>query len=238
MEDNGVDVVHFESASKVGTTGIISLDGKSTKDEVKATLNDAVYKNNKVNYDVLQSIDYSDWGISVRTPEHYFDAEGIAGTQLRKLGPSDISEDAVFTVGENNKQLNKAELLEFYQKLISENVIDDYNKLTSDFTDIDKLAKIIQDEVKGNDRYSPEIAKACEVITDLDGTKRFALPAYSPIQAQRIQQLLFSIIRSRVTRQKIKGGAAFQVSNYGLIDELQIKFNNDGSIKHIEAYLP
>ena len=60
---------------------------------------------------------------------------------------------------------------------------------------------------------------------------------FDPIQSQKVQTLLNSIIKSRITKQKIKGGALIQVSDYGLTDELQMVFKDkDGNLLTWESY--
>lgn len=53
-----------------------------------------------------------------------------------------------------------------------------------------------------------------------------------------MQTLLNSIIKSRITKQKIRGGTFIQVSDYGLTDQLNIRFKTkDGKlIKTKEEY--
>mgnify|MGYP000443978501 FL=1 len=67
------------------------------------------------------------------------------------------------------------------------------------------------------------------------------------MQSQKVQTLLNSVIKSGtkkvsgITKQKIRGGALIQVSNYGLTDELHIVFEGEGAnkrIKYLECYMP
>ena len=75
----------------------------------------------------------------------------------------------------------------------------------------------------------------------LNDKGQFNIPLFDPVQSQRVQQLLNSIIKNRITKQKIKGGALIQVSDYGLTDELNIVFEGEGEnkrIKYLECYMP
>lgn len=52
-----------------------------------------------------------------------------------------------------------------------------------------------------------------------------------------IQTLLNSVIKSRITKQKIRGGALIQVSDYGLTDQLSIVFKDkNGNPLNYELY--
>lgn len=65
------------------------------------------------------------------------------------------------------------------------------------------------------------------------------MPLFEPSQSMRIQTLVNSIIRSQITKQKIKGGSLVQATNFGLSDDLNIVFSEDGkSIKYFECYMP
>ena len=75
----------------------------------------------------------------------------------------------------------------------------------------------------------------------LDENNNFNIPLFDPVQSQRVQTLLNSVIKSRITKQKIRGGALIQVSDYGLTDELHIVFEGEGAnkrIKYLECYMP
>ena len=84
------------------------------------------------------------------------------------------------------------------------------------------LSEILMDEIESSPRYGVDLMLACEVD---DETGEFMIPKGDPIQAKRIEQLINSIIKSRVNKQKIAGGPVVQVTNWGASRQLHIRFN-------------
>lgn len=246
MVENDIDVVMFESAVKAGNQAPVDLskveDYKGVKDLLNSTIRN---EDGSINREVIHEFDYEDYGIQVETPEHMIDKYQLFGTQIRKLITSDISDDARISIG-GSKPLTKNEWWTMYNALITANVVDSYNEASEEFSTIEHIAEIIQRELKGNTRYSDEIRKACELIevtNPLTGEteKQFNLPLYDPVQSERVQHLLNSIIKKKVTKQMIKGGTGIQVSAYGLTDKLKIVWEGKGKnrrMKYMECYLP
>ena len=236
MLDHNIDVVQFESTTKVGGQGIIDLSDVNTEADVIKRLAEATGIGiGTENPNVVHKIPYEDYGIQTATPEHCIDAIQLFGTQIRKLITADMADDAIITV--DGKKMTKKEVIDLYNSLITDNIIDSFNGVRDIFKDAKSIEKILLDEVRGNPRYGEDMVRACTL--DKDGN--FNIPLFDPIQSQRIQTLLNSIIKSRVTKQKIKGGALIQVSNYGLTDDLHIVFEGEGKnkrIKYMECYMP
>lgn len=246
MVENDIDVVMFESAVKAGNQAPVDLSKVEDYEGVKNLLNSIIRnEDGSINREVVHEFDYEDYGIQVETPEHMIDKYQLFGTQIRKLITSDISDDAMISIG-GSKPLTKNEWWIMYNALITANVVDSYNEALGEFSTIEHVAEIIQRELKGNTRYSDEIRKACElieVINPLTGEteKQFNLPLYDPVQSERVQHLLNSIIKKKVTKQMIKGGTGIQVSAYGLTDKLKIVWEGRGKnrrMKYMECYLP
>ena len=246
MVENDIDVVMFESAVKAGNQAPVDLSKVEDYDGVKNLLNSTIRnEDGSINREVVHEFDYEDYGIQVETPEHMIDKYQLFGTQIRKLITSDISDDARISIG-GSKPLTKNEWWTMYNALITANVVDSYNEALEEFSTIEHVAEIIQRELKGNTRYSDEIKKACELIevtNPLTGEteKQFNLPLYDPVQSERVQHLLNSIIKKKVTKQTIKGGTGIQVSAYGLTDKLKIVWEGKGKnrrMKYMECYLP
>ena len=246
MIDADVDVIQFESTTKVGKQGVIDINDKhvfentynhlarATGMNVDLTSKDnKLLKINSEQFDpnVLHTIPYKDYGIQVATPEHVIDKEQLMGTQIRKLIMADISPEAVLTVGDkvfqpikdssgNIIKTSKDQVLDLYNKLITENVIDSYKEAKEIFDNNKEIEKALLSEVRGNPRYGSDMVQACT----LNEKGEFNIPLFDPVQSQRIQTLLNSIIKSRITKQKVKGGALIQVSNYGLTEELNVRY--------------
>lgn len=272
MEDKQIDVVQFESTTKVGKQGVINLNDKlnmtsEEKAELDSKLNngeiskdeyDKIIEENTVpvtsykdtmeilkeatglgagneNPNVVHKIPYEDYGIQTATPEHAIDAVQLVGTQIRKLITADISDDTIIEV--NGKKMTKKEWLDLYNAINTENILQAFADVDEIFKDRKKVEEILLEEIRGNQRYGMDMMRACT----LDENNNFNIPLFDPVQSQRVQTLLNSVIKSRITKQKIRGGALIQVSDYGLTDELHIVFEGEGAnkkIKYLECYMP
>lgn len=266
--DNQIDVVQFESTTKVGKQGVINLNDKlnmtpEEKAELDSKLNngeiskdeyDKIIEENTVpvtsykdtmeilkeatgigfnneNPNVVHKVSYEDYGIQTATPEHAIDAVQLVGTQIRKLITADISDDAIIEV--NGKKMTKKEWLDLYNAINTENILQAFMEVSKIFKDSKEVEKILLEEIRGNQRYGMDMIKACT----LDENGNFNIPLFDPVQSQRVQTLLNSVIKSRITKQKIRGGALIQVSDYGLTEELNIVFKDkEGNLLTYEAY--
>lgn len=270
MEKHNIDVVQFESTVKVGKQGVIDLSGLTTEAEVTKALEDATgvgHGEGLENKDVVHTVSYEDYGIQTGTPEHIVDVTQLIGTQITKLIGADMAEDAVFsmpaldraidgllkkselkdevipvldmTPADIKKQggLTKKQWYDLYQSLLTENILEDYVDVEELFSSNEKVADILRQDIESNPRYGRELLEACE----LDENGEFRLPPFDPVHSYRIQSLLTSIIKSRITKQKIKGGSLYQVTSYGLTDDLHIVYEGEGEnkrIKYFECYMP
>ena len=236
MEDNQIDVVQFESTTKVGKQGVIDLNDVNTEADVIQRLKDTTgigFGNENPN--VVHKVSYEDYGIQTATPEHAIDAVQLVGTQIRKLITADISDDTIIDV--NGKKKTKKEWLDLYNAINTENILQAFADVEEIFKDPKKVEEILLEEIRGNQRYGMDMMRACT----LDENNNFNIPLFDPVQSQRVQTLLNSIIKSRITKQKIRGGALIQVSDYGLTDELHVVFEGEGAnkrIKYLECYMP
>ena len=235
MEENQIDVIQFESTTKVGKQGVIDLNNVHDLKSVKETLKNATTQDGIENPNVVHKISYEDYGIQVATPEHSIDAVQLVGTQIRKLITADIADTAVIDVG--GKSMTKKEWLDMYNAINTENIIQAFKDVNEIFKDPKEIEKVLLEELRGNQRYGIDMIRS----VTLNEKGQFNIPLFDPVQSQRVQQLLNSIIKSRITKQKIKGGALIQVSDYGLTDELNIVFEGEGDnkrIKYLECYMP
>lgn len=241
MEDNQIDVVQFESTTKVGKQGVIDLNDVNTETDVIQRLKDATgigFGNENPN--IVHKVSYEDYGIQTATPEHAIDAVQLVGTQIRKLITADISDT---TIEVDGKKMTKEKWLDLYNAINTENILQAFADVDKIFKDPKKVEEILLEEIRGNQRYGMDMMRACT----LDENNNFNIPLFDPVQSQRVQTLLNSVIKSGtkkvsgITKQKIRGGALIQVSNYGLTDELHIVFEGEGAnkrIKYLECYMP
>lgn len=235
MEENNIDVVQFESTTKVGKQGIIDLNQVNDFKQVKEVLKSATTQDGVENPNVVHKVSYEDYGIQTATPEHAIDAVQLVGTQIRKLITADIAPDAIIEV--DGKKMTKQEWLDLYNAINTENILQAFMDVDDIFEDPKKVEEILLEEIRGNQRYGIDMMRACT----LNENGQFNIPLFDPVQSQRVQTLLNSIIKSRITKQKIRGGALIQVSDYGLTDELHVVFEGEGEnkrIKYLECYMP
>lgn len=223
---------------------------RPNEDEVFAMLSDAVENDpikdpsgRIIGHHVIHELPYTDYMVQQPTPEHLFDAYGILGSQIKNLITSDISPNARFQVF--GKEFNREELINLYRSLVTEQMLQEFEELRDLFKpeNIDKLRDIIVEQVRMNPKYGRDTLNALDLITIIDPiTKKekrvFKVPLINKTTSHNIQEILCSLFKNRVTKQKIKGGNAILVSDYGLRDSLQIKFADDGSIKYIECLMP
>lgn len=274
MQDQDIDVVQFESAIKDGLQGAIDISDYNDRESVREVLNVAI-KDPFTGSQRISKVPYADYGIQQEVPEHAVDDFAGFGTQIRKLVFSDMKDDEDVSVelasgkflkrtGSDGKERNytKKELHNLYKSLITANIVDSFKKVSNIFNDIEEVERVLQEEVKGSSRHGNDMLLAVTLVTinekrDADGNithpgeKVFNIPLFEPSQSQRVQTLINSIIKSRVTKQKIKGGSLVQVSKFGSPD-LHIRFKNkDGlllntgeksqeahSIAYFECFMP
>jgi hypothetical protein len=84
------------------------------------------------------------------------------------------------------------------------------------------ISKILQREILSNPRYGVDLLLACSV----DAEGNFRIPLGDPIQSKRVEQLLNSIIKNRINKQKVAGGTLVEVTNFGTSKRLNIRFKN------------
>ena len=199
--------------------------------------------NGEDNPEVVHKIPYEDYVIQQPTPEHLFDVDAVFGSQFRNLLISDMPDDPAFRVTVNDKQYTKKEVLDMYQAIIVENLLDDFDKVNSKFKDIHSLQKALLDNIKGNPKYGRDMVNALQIVTitnPITGEKEevFNIPLNNPSTTLKIQELVTSMFKNGITKQQIKGGACILVSSFGYTDKLKTVHNEDGSIKYLECYLP
>lgn len=270
--EDDIDVVQFESTVKDGLQGAIDINDYNDRKQIKDILHEAI--NNEVTgSQSLHEVPYGDYGIQQEVPEHSIDTTSGFGTQIRKLVFSDMDDNEVIDVElasgkkllkSNGTPYTKGELHNLYKEIITANIIDSFKSVSDIFNDPMEVERILQEEVKGSSRFGNDMLLAVTLVdspeeVDAEGNvtkpagKVFNIPLFEPSQSQRVQTLVNSVIKSRVTKQQIKGGSLVQVSRHGSPD-LQIKFRdsqgniminptdeekkNAHSIAYFECFMP
>lgn len=221
------------------------------KEETGVT-GERVYRNYNTDTFVHEA-SYEDYCLQQEVPEHFKEHSQAHGSQIRMITPSDLD---LYTTDESGNQVDnfyewaepdgthrKVKANEFrkeYEKTIAANIEESINNLAAElhFNSNDKkeqniaLSKILQREIMSSPRYGIDLLQACSIDKE---TGEFRIPKGDPIQAKRIEQLINSIIKNRVNKQKIAGGPIVQVSNFGTSTQLHIRFNDrQGNLMPLE----
>lgn len=239
MRDYHIDVAMFNSSVKDGLQGVIDLNDVESYDEVYSKLVESTEVNTTENPNVVHEFDYDDYGIQTATPEHGIDAIQLIGTQIRRLIGADMNSnnDPNFKIKYGNKEFTKEEWFNYFNSINTANIIEAFKEIDEKFSDVREVEKLLQSEIRNNPRYGTELIK----YFTLDENGNFSIPLDEPTQAMLIQQLLNSIIKNRVTKQKIKGGALIQATSYGMTNPPEIVYEGEGpnkKIKYVECYIP
>lgn len=209
-------------------------------DETYDILEKNAFPNGQEDEEVVHTILYDDYIIQQPTPEHLLDARAVFGSQFRNLVISDLPDD--FKLKIHGKELGKKEILDLYNSLIVENLLDDFDELKERFENIEKFQEALLQEVNGNPKYGRDMLDALQLIEvkDENGNthKEFNIPLYNPSTTLKIQELVNSMFKNAITKQYVKGGNCILVSSFGFTDELHVLHNPDGSIKGMECYMP
>ena len=228
--DKGIDTIAFHSAVKVGAYGIVDINDLNSEDEVLQSLEKAV----------VHEIPYSAWGKQVENPEHFQDHTQGMGSQQRILTVSDIPDDAVLEV--NGKKYTKEEFLNKYFNNIAKdmrNGIDNViKKLKLKGTRLEKnqaLSELLQKAVVKDAKYTDALRKAFT----LNDKGEFDIPLGDPMIADKFFSTLFSLVKKNVNLEEFQGGPVVQMSVFGMVDDLQMKYKHPDSKTglYCEAYM-
>lgn len=190
----------------------------------------------------VHEIPFEDYCIQQEVPVHFKDHDQQHGSQIRMITPSDLLSIDTYgnpvTYNVEGRELSAEEFREEYEQTIADNIQQSIDELVKELhldaaNQVEKniiLSRILQDEILSSPRYGLDMYLACSLNPV---TGEFRIPLGDPIQANRIEQLLNSIIKKRVNEQKIAGGPVVQVSNFGTSRRLNIRFKdrNGGLLK-------
>ena len=239
MEEKNIDVAMFGTAVKVCGQGFIDLNDIENAEDVKSKLQKEVYigGTDTINPEVVHEYNWDDYGIQVATPEHGINAIQLVGTQIKRLIGTDMGADAVFKVG--NKSLTRDQWRDYFNAVNTANIREAFEKLDKEFKDPKKISDLLISEIKSNSRYSNDLIEA--VTLNKEG--QFNIPIFDLSQSQKLQELLNSIVKSRIVKQEINGGSLIQATAWALNekDRPQIVWGTDKNgqryIKYVEAYI-
>jgi hypothetical protein len=227
--DRVTDAIMFTSAVKVGRYNV-QQNISTISSENTITMNN------------------SDFRIQQATPEHHIDTDILFGTQLRKILMNiDLTETYKTPEGEMSGQ----QIFDKYQEAMALNIKESYDELRKMFYDSDGkvnkkgLLNALQEEAV-NRELGEDIEEAFDWLDD--NKTETVLPMWHPHIATRVEAMIYSFFKNRITKQRTAKGAGMSVFNttsYGFdknnsegLRKPVIKFNEDKSIEYYEALLP
>ena len=220
MDKHDIDVVQFHSAVKVGCYGTVDVKGCYTDkiDEQGNPTGDKVFKYKKSSEFVdflekqifapnaegtaidrtkpregmIKTVPYSCYGIQASTPEHLIDIEQLVGSQIRRLILADNNANTPFVI--NGKQYTREQLVDHYNALITEHVLETMRKVDKMFSSPEDIENLLLGEMQNNAQYTPDMMRAAKLVTLPNGKKVFPLLC-DPVISKKIESLLNSIIK-------------------------------------------
>ena len=223
------------------------------KDEIKSILEQkAIITDNRgiktINPERVHTTSMENYYQAQPTPAHHIDAEAVFGSQGRNIAPADLPDDFEMTlVGKNNKTLTlkgKDAIVDFYYELLNENLIEDFFykedgdrdiSLKSMFESKDAFRKAVENIVRGNPKYGSDFIEALK--TDSDGN--FVLSPNSPTMFTLMQEIVTSLFKNHITKQKINGAALIQAAGIGLDESLRlVEDENTGKVIGAQCLMP
>ena len=198
------------------------------------------------NSQYVDTIPLDDYIIQQEVPAHMLEHQQLYGSQIRILGISDITPGTEFQV--NGRTMTDSQLVDEYKALHAQNIRESFEDLMKelgldklskngkvDITTIDGLSSedrnqvyknlefLLQKELSKDAKYGLDMRRACALQYDRDGNViDFNVPLMDPIQSRRIQELINSIIKKSINKQRITGGPVVQTTAYD--NNLHIRF--------------
>lgn len=242
MKDNGIDQLNTEETSKAGKAGVLTLFDEETGEVTDAHIQDF---NNHVE-DYKETYSYNFLYTQQETPQH-MNAENKAAIQIMKKIVDNIPDTG--TIGEVKK--------EFF-KLYVANIKDSFNSLVKELnipTNEDGSIKLdVNGNIEGLDMklFFNKLRKEClrqgldsnilefftlnedTPYTEL-GRANTIMPTYMTNMMSKAQNVCQSMFNNAITRQKLPGFHAAQVTNVGYSKHLRYHPNSG---RYIEVLLP
>ena len=242
MKDHGIDQLNTEETSKAGKAGVLTLFDEKTGEVTDAHIQDF---NNHVE-DYKETYSYNFLYTQQETPQHV-NAENKAAIQIMKKIVDNIPDTG--TIGEVKK--------EFF-KLYVANIKDSFNSLVKELnipTNEDGSIKLdANGNIEGLDMklFFNKLRKEClrqgldsnilefftlnedSPYTEL-GRANTVMPTYMTNMMSKAQNVCQSMFNNAITRQKLPGFHAAQVTNVGYSKKL--RYHPDGG-RYIEVLLP
>lgn len=242
MKDNGIDQLNTEETSKAGKAGVLTLFDEETGEVTDTHIQDF---NNHVE-DYKETYSYNFLYTQQETPQH-MNAENKAAIQIMKKIVDNIPDTG--TIGEVKK--------EFFRLYVA-NIKDNFNSLVKELnipTNEDGSIKLdVNGNIEGLDMklFFNKLRKEClrqgldsnilefftlnedTPYTEL-GRANTIMPTYMTNMMSKAQNVCQSMFNNAITRQKLPGFHAAQVTNVGYSKHL--RYHPNGG-RYIEVLLP
>lgn len=237
------DLVNDPNGESIAKARMEAAIYEATAKEVKETNSETGVEETKTIYErtgaynnsAVDVVPFEDYCLQQEVPEHFKEHEQAHGSQLRYIIVSELENfnylGEPVTYNLEGKQVTAQEFKAEYENTIAENIQESIDELAEELSLNDlgsikdrniALSKILQREILSSPRYGVDLLQACSV----DENGRFRIPLGDPIQSKRVEQLINSIIKNRINKQKIAGGPVVQVTNFGTSKELNIRFKD------------
>ena len=213
MKKNGIDQLNTEETSKAGKCNVLTLwdeDGNLTQENIDDFNTNAARSTELYNYNYLYT--------QQETPQH-MNAQNKAGIQIMKKIVDNIPEDSPLKP-----------LKDKFFKLYSENIFSSFKKLMKEFNlKVDEEGNLKlndNDEIEGlnkelfYERLQEEVARLgldsnmMDYVT-LSNDGDTMMPSYLTNVSTKLESIAQSLFNSRITRQKLPGFHAAQITNVG-----------------------
>lgn len=238
-DEHKIDLIVATSAVKVGCWGEVDVTNLQEGEKISDRLSSAEV--HKLNYD--------DYRIQTNIPAH-INAERLFGTQLRKLimarvklsdeHYTDYVEGGYVNLGKTKGmvKLSGRNLISFYNSLICANILESFEDFEGQVKDPESISRLLLQSIVSNSRESTDNLTAFSID---DG--KLLLPLAEGELAHSSQNLLFSVFKKLVNKQKINGGSLVQASAFGIKSkeesgDLEFVADKDGNILYAECEIP
>lgn len=248
QDSNGqINAIQFKSNVKVGASSILSIDPNVSENEIYTSLRNQIYENNVPRTNIIHSIPYGDSALQHPTPSHSIDATIAIGSQIRLLGLQEVSSNQLYEY--EGVQYTADEIKHIYNKINVQNIQRSLIEVDETFKDPRKIEYELKRLTLDRNLYSQAFVDG---LTWDNTTKQFRQPLYDMTVTTKVQNLVMSLIKNKISKQNMKGGRAYQISNIGYHNDLSVRFKDANgnliekgdttttphSIAYVEAYLP
>ena len=225
---HGIDAIVFHSCEKTGGRAMVVIPRAFPGDTHEKLFSDII----KANPAAIKTLKLRDYKIQTPVPEHILDSSILFGSQARVILPANFLPGE--TINLDGTEMEASEAMKLYDDLITENIKESLRDLLDRVGTIEKLQELLASEILGSTRYSRDLLQAINIVEIHDNTgkvidKRFNIPLSDPVHRSRVQQLLNSVWKKQINRQRIAGGTTVQVSSYGVSSDLKIETYKDSN---------